>query len=40
LPHCSAPTDFETASAIVAANLRSYRAKGNIPASVDWALGY
>ncbi len=40
LPHCSAPTDFETASAIVAANLRSYRAQGNIPTSVDWALGY
>lgn len=40
LPHCSAPTDFETASAIVAANILAYRKRGIIPASVDFRLGY
>lgn len=40
LPHISAPTDRATASAIVAANIRRYRASGVIPAAVDPALGY
>lgn len=40
LPHISAPTDRATASAIVAANIRRYRASGVIPAAVDPTLGY
>ncbi|MBC3884985.1 2-hydroxyacid dehydrogenase [Undibacterium griseum] len=40
LPHCSAPTDRQTASAIVAARLRSYMQSGAIPESVNVAQGY
>lgn len=40
LPHCSAPTDQKTASAIVRDNIRSYRHSGTIPASVNSMLGY
>jgi glyoxylate/hydroxypyruvate reductase A len=40
LPHISAPTDMETATGIVAGNLRAYRADGTIPPSVDVGRGY
>ncbi|MET3431318.1 glyoxylate/hydroxypyruvate reductase A [Herbaspirillum seropedicae] len=40
LPHCSAPTDRQTASAIVAANIRRYRHSGEIAANVDLRRGY
>jgi glyoxylate/hydroxypyruvate reductase A len=40
LPHISAPTDFETAAAVIAANVGAYRANGALPCSVDLALGY
>ncbi|MBP0597444.1 glyoxylate/hydroxypyruvate reductase A [Herbaspirillum sp. LeCh32-8] len=40
LPHCSAPTNRETASAIVAGNVRQYRHSGLIPANVDLKRGY
>ncbi|ALU89344.1 D-isomer specific 2-hydroxyacid dehydrogenase NAD-binding protein [Herbaspirillum rubrisubalbicans M1] len=40
LPHCSAPTDTTTASAIVAANIRHYRRSGEIVANVDLRRGY
>ena len=40
LPHCSAPTDRKTASAIVAANIRAYRETGATPAGVDSVRGY
>ncbi|WP_050468861.1 2-hydroxyacid dehydrogenase [Herbaspirillum chlorophenolicum] len=40
LPHCSAPTNRETASAIVAGNVRHYRQTGEIPANVDIRRGY
>ncbi|MFJ3054615.1 2-hydroxyacid dehydrogenase [Herbaspirillum sp. NPDC087042] len=40
LPHCSAPTDCQTASAIVAANIAHYRNSGEIPANVDLKRGY
>ncbi|WP_284078565.1 2-hydroxyacid dehydrogenase [Herbaspirillum aquaticum] len=40
LPHCSAPTDSSTASAIVAANIRHYRKTGEIAANVDMQRGY
>jgi len=40
LPHCSAPTSRDTASSIVAANVRQYRASGIIPANVDLQRGY
>jgi glyoxylate/hydroxypyruvate reductase A len=40
LPHCSAPTDRESAAAIVAANVRRYRQTGELPACVDRARGY
>jgi glyoxylate/hydroxypyruvate reductase A len=40
LPHISAPTDRETASAIVAGNIRAYRADGSIPPTVDLSRGY
>lgn len=35
LPHISAPTNRRTASAIVAANVRGYRATGAMPVAVD-----
>jgi glyoxylate/hydroxypyruvate reductase A len=40
LPHISAPTDFETAAAVIAANIGAYRANGALPCSVDLVLGY
>ena len=35
LPHISGPTNRQTAAAIVAANIRRYRAAGSLPAVVD-----
>lgn len=44
LPHCSAPTDMQTASQIVAANIARFRQTGEIPGNaagnVDPLLGY
>jgi glyoxylate/hydroxypyruvate reductase A len=40
LPHISAPTNRETASRIVAANIARYRATGQIPEAVDRVRGY
>ncbi|MCA1323921.1 2-hydroxyacid dehydrogenase [Herbaspirillum sp. alder98] len=40
LPHCSAPTNRETASAIVAANVQRFRRTGEIAANVDLERGY
>lgn len=40
LPHCSAPTDRESAARIVAANVSRYRATGELPDCVDRARGY
>jgi len=40
LPHISAPTDRQTASGIVAANIAAYRRSGAIPPSVDGGRGY
>lgn len=40
LPHCTAPTDRSTASAIVAANIRQFRRDGTLPACVDRVRGY
>jgi glyoxylate/hydroxypyruvate reductase A len=40
LPHISAPTDLETASAIVAGNIERYRQFGEIPPRVDLGQGY
>lgn len=40
LPHISAPTDHETAAQVIAANIRDYRATGQIPGNVDLARGY
>ena len=40
LPHCTAPTDRETASRIVATNIRRYRETGELPACVDVTRGY
>ena len=40
LPHISAPTDFETTAAVIAADIGAYRANGALPCSVDLALGY
>jgi glyoxylate/hydroxypyruvate reductase A len=40
LPHISAPTDRETASAIVAGNIRRFRENGQIPRCVDRSQGY
>jgi glyoxylate/hydroxypyruvate reductase A len=40
LPHISAPTDFETAAAVIAVNVGAYRANGALPCSVDLVLGY
>jgi glyoxylate/hydroxypyruvate reductase A len=40
LPHVSAPTDRQTAAAIVAANIRAWRASGRIHAAVDRTRGY
>ena len=40
LPHCSGPTDYQTASAIVADNIQRFRDCGAVPPAVDRALGY
>jgi len=40
LPHISAPTNMETAAAIVADNLRSYFSSGEMPNLVNRANGY
>lgn len=40
LPHCSAPTDRETASAIVAKNVLRYLEDGSIPEGVNRSRGY
>lgn len=40
LPHCTAPTDQETASAIVADNIRRYRWTGELPVGIDAERGY
>jgi glyoxylate/hydroxypyruvate reductase A len=40
LPHISAPTDRETAAAIVAGNILNYRETGVLPPTVDLARGY
>jgi glyoxylate/hydroxypyruvate reductase A len=40
LPHISAPTDRETAVAIVAGNILTYRETGALPPTVDLARGY
>lgn len=40
LPHISAPTDADTAAAIVAGNIAEYRRSGQLPATVDIARGY
>lgn len=40
LPHISAPTDRATASAIVAGNIRRWRATGQMPQAVDAVRGY
>lgn len=40
LPHCSAPTDRQSAARIVADNIRRYRQSGELPACVDAARGY
>lgn len=40
LPHISAPTDRQTASAIVAQNVARYRRTGEIPIAVDRGRGY
>lgn len=39
-PHVSAPTDLETASAIVCANVNRYFASGQIPVAINPATGY
>ena len=40
LPHISAPTDMDTASEIVAGNIRTYRENGEIPPAVSRKEGY
>lgn len=40
LPHISAPTDAETAAAIVAKNIGDYRRTGQLPPTVNMARGY
>ncbi|MBM7043872.1 MULTISPECIES: glyoxylate/hydroxypyruvate reductase A [Rhizobium] len=40
LPHISAPTDRETAAAIVADNIRTFRRTATLPSTVDFARGY
>lgn len=40
LPHISGPTTPGSAAAVVAGNVRAYRATGRIPAAVDVARGY
>lgn len=40
LPHCSGPTNRQTAAAIVAGNIQRFRASGVVPPGVDRVLGY
>ncbi|MFK0166877.1 2-hydroxyacid dehydrogenase [Rhizobium sp. NPDC090279] len=40
LPHISAPTDRETAAALVADNIRTFRRTAILPSTVDFARGY
>lgn len=40
LPHISAPTDFETAAAVIAENIAAYRETGVLPCGVEMARGY
>lgn len=40
LPHISAPTHRQTASAIVAEHVRRYRLTGDIPPAVNRVIGY
>lgn len=40
LPHISAPTNRQTAAAIVAENIRRWRETGSLPATVDMSRGY
>lgn len=40
LPHISAPTNFKTASAIIAKNIQRYRQDGSLPQVVDLLKGY
>lgn len=40
LPHISAPTDRETAAAIVADNIRTFRRTATLPSTVDFTRGY
>lgn len=40
LPHISAPTDFETAAAVIAENIATYRETGVLPCEVEIARGY
>lgn len=40
LPHISAPTDRDTAAAIVAHNIKQYYATGALPAAIDIKRGY
>jgi glyoxylate/hydroxypyruvate reductase A len=40
LPHCSGPTNRQTAAAIVAGNIQRFRATGEIPPAVDRWQGY
>ena len=40
LPHCAAPTDRNTAAAIVAQRVSQFEATGQIPSAVDVELGY
>ena len=40
LPHVSAATDPDTATAIVAQNIATYRADGSLPTTVDMRRGY
>jgi glyoxylate/hydroxypyruvate reductase len=40
LPHISAPTNFDTASVIVAGNIKAYRDTGALPKTVDVVKGY
>lgn len=40
LPHISAPTDRETAAALVADNIRTFRRTATLPSIVDFARGY
>ena len=40
LPHCSAPTNRQSASGIVAARIRAYLMTGVVPAGLDRCKGY